>query len=153
MRSMQITMSKILRFDTSKYLSVKIVYIKVSVTTYDMWIAWCSGLWGMLTTGLYVWGAVFEASGGNRVQEVINHHNSASLPRVKQRQKEKKRRRRGDMKGSPTSMPRREEGGGRREEKRSRRLPWKFYFRDNFCHVVCMSSSTCDLSLGFAKMW
>lgn len=67
---------------------------------------------------------MFEASSGNRVQEVINHHNSASLPRVKQRQKEKKGRvvgGGGDLKGSPTSMPRREEGGGdgRRKDQQS----------------------------------
>lgn len=55
---------------------------------------------------------MFEDSGENRVQGVINLHNSVSLPRVKEGQKKTK----GEMKGSPTSTSRREERGGRRKK-------------------------------------
>lgn len=65
---------------------------------------------------------MFECGGGKEVQGVIKHHNSVSLPRVKETEREEGEWV-GGMKGSPTSMSGREEGG-RWEEKRSTKLPF-----------------------------
>lgn len=83
---------------------------------------------------------MFECSGGGKgVQGVIKHHNSVSLPRVKERQAEKKSR--GEMKGSPTSMSGTEEGGGDRwEENRLTKLHLKFYIQ-----LISVISATCQL--------
>lgn len=104
-----------------------------------MWIAWGSELKRILTTGLYVWGWVFDAGGGKAVQGVIKHHNGVSLPRVKERQR-RRGEGRGDERVSHLHVRERGRGGGdgKRKDQQSFMRSFTFcLFLSSLLHVSC----------------